>query len=130
MTPDELSKLTPEQKRIRIAEACGCVEIGDHGNGLFCKMPRPSDGKLSIFPVPDYLNDLNAMHEAEKSAGFHDAYNHAANARWHEYMGHLTTLAPYGRRALATAAQRADAFLLTLGEPVLPFTPLFAKVGA
>ena len=56
MTPDELRKLTPEQKRIKIAEACGWqVE----GLQMF-----KGDPPYRWKPLPDYLSNLNAMAEA------------------------------------------------------------------
>ena len=60
--------------------------------------------------LPDYLNDLNAMHEAERklSAAFWDRY-----AQW------LRELTSSNRRFLiahATAAQRAEAFLRAIGK--------------
>ena len=57
---------------------------------------------------PDYLNDLNAMHEAEKVL---------TNEHWETYAGHLAELhQPLAsfRFLHATAAQRAEAFLRTL----------------
>jgi len=51
--------------------------------------------------VPDYLNDLNAMHEAEKFV----------KNVWGKYV---KTLNSFTDPACATAAQRAEAFLRTL----------------
>jgi len=57
-------------------------------------------------PVPDYVNDLNAMHEAEKVLTTAQA----------------TTMSQYLHRRLgmlwgfATASQRAEAFLRTVGQ--------------
>lgn len=59
-----------ERIRVMVAELHGCVEIADHGNGLFCKRPRPSGGELSIYPVPRYTESLNAC--AEFEAGLTD----------------------------------------------------------
>ncbi|CAB4165051.1 hypothetical protein UFOVP817_29 [uncultured Caudovirales phage] len=67
---------------------------------------------VPLDPLPDYLNDLNAMHEAEKSLSDGNAY-------W-EFIRHLHEIAkrdslPFiADRANATAAQRAKAFLKTL----------------
>jgi hypothetical protein len=56
--------------------------------------------------VPNYLNDLNAMHEAEKVIrGDHDL--------WGRYLVFLSQSAPECR-VFSTAAQRAEAFLRTL----------------
>lgn len=58
--------MTDEQMRIAIAEACGWkliqrLQSGWHG--------WREQGPLQ--ELPDYLNDLNAMHEAESAKGMH-----------------------------------------------------------
>lgn len=62
---------------------------------------------------PDYLNDLNAMHEAEKRLVKEDAPEMLGN-----YHAHLIQVMDCKtcswRRIHATAAQRAEAFLRTL----------------
>ena len=53
--------MTPEAQRIAIAEACGWNGIANYHNG------GPLWGKSALGllnAIPDYLNDLNAMHEA------------------------------------------------------------------
>ena len=84
--------MNPEQQRIAIAEAVG--------------------------KDADYLNDLNAMHEAEKVL---TPYTRP------EYLCQLFDAATRGRSGLypvdenylshhATASQRAEAFLRTIGK--------------
>ena len=106
--------MNPEQQRIAIAEACGIVgpfdnrwikeyeeEGGDvHGFTGFEK------GEL-VF-IPDYLHDLNAMHEAENVLMQADLI--------FEYGMHITTDHHYEHLLRATAAQRAEAFLKTIGK--------------
>jgi hypothetical protein len=58
--------MTPEQKRIAIAEALGYTHVR-----IIKAIEGPPDIGIGHHPtkphsVPDYLNDLNAMHEAEK----------------------------------------------------------------
>jgi hypothetical protein len=58
---------------------------------------------------PNYHGDLNAMHEVEKGM---------ENQQWWKFVYHLTDICG-GGAALgisATAAQRAEAFLRTLGQ--------------
>ncbi len=62
--------------------------------------------------LPDYLNDLNAMHEAEKML---------TEAQRHTYTHHLHALAVKQCNAhmcysacVATASRRSEAFLRTL----------------
>lgn len=95
--------MSPEKQRIAIARACGWTKcriewgfpVGNRNNDVIVR------------DIPDYLNDLNAMHEAEKKLTGQkiDAY--------------VTTLClkvqPAPSLWNATAAQRAEAFLRTLG---------------
>ena len=96
--------MTPEQQRIAIAEACGwkwhsrykgSIKVWD--NGL--------DYVFWDSDLPDYLNDLNAMHEAEKVLN---------NEQWVAYGRELNRLGVFPM-VHATASQRAEAFLRTLG---------------
>lgn len=121
--------MTPEQQRIVIAEACGwkCHVVPLHdADGLITELKTmlrwvaPNE-VLKVNPYwncyacPDYLNDLNAMHEAEKLILNYDAGSHG------RYIDHLIDVC--GKRKdetwhlaifHATAAQRAEAFLRTL----------------
>ncbi len=106
-----------EQQRIKIAEACGwkipesCKKSGCLEHGL---LPEPK-GIVVTAPIPDYLNDLNAMHEAEKHLTKDQCYLY--------YRILFDSDGTYGRvlhthhwhLIRATAAQRAEAFLRTLG---------------
>ncbi len=90
--------MSPEKQRIAIAEVCG-----------WSKADAKRGYTLSQFTeqVPDYLNDLNAMHEAEDELS------------GNQYMVYATILdsvegSLFGIRA--TARQRAEAFLRTLGK--------------
>lgn len=89
--------MTDEQINAAIAEACGWK-----GNVL----DRDMEGNLWPSYPPRYCTDLNAMHEAEKT--------HRASGDWHEYIQILDTLSEVDP-IYATARQRAEAFLKTLG---------------
>ncbi len=56
--------LTQEEKRIKIAEACGWQQVDQRGGEPFA-WKNPSIGLGNGGYLPDYFNDLNAMHEAE-----------------------------------------------------------------
>lgn len=92
--------MSPEAQRIVIAESVGIyLHDGDHA---------PSD-YVFVSDLPDYLNDLNAMHEAEKILNNND---------WWEFVEHLTNICG-GGTALgisATASQRAEAYLRTISK--------------
>ena len=51
--------MTAAEKRIWIAERCGWTDIHTDMNGLIGNCP---DGGRN-FPIPDYLNSLDACHE-------------------------------------------------------------------
>ncbi len=97
-----------EQQRIKIAEACGSKYLESYG--WFDK-----DGETYYIgnedivspQIPDYLNDLNAMHEAEKVL--------TAEQR-RSYVNRIFNLpvSECESNTFATAAQRAKAFLRTL----------------
>jgi len=97
--------MKPEQQRIAIAEACGWTDINPHS-----WHPRKGElwgGQKGIRNmIPDYLNDLNAMHKAEKMLNRESGY--------HEIGGYGLYLVALEHSVSATASQRAEAFLKTL----------------
>ena len=106
--------MTPEQQRIAIAEACGWTEIEpctccDGVSRAY--EPTPGAHKKHL---PNYLNDLNAMHEAEDWIPHHLShidYWQKGYGRFQTLLAELT-ITPYS----ATASQRAEAFLRTIGK--------------
>ena len=90
-----------EKERIAIAEACGIVSKDKWGS--LYKTPR---GILR--DCPDYPTDLNAMHEAEKVLTLPERRKYRKTL-----LGHCE---PASIAIHATAAQRAEAFLRTLGK--------------
>jgi len=115
--------MKPEQQRIKIAEACGwkwhsrtkgSIKVWD--NGL--------DYVFYDSQLPDYLNDLNAMHEAEKVLTKEQRIDHM------EWLGMCSD--DYGQKVWAyvhaTAAQRADAFLRTIEKWATPTQPEQTKL--
>jgi hypothetical protein len=94
--------MKPEAQRIAIAEACGWTESKD---GWWSHPTLPCNGGADPDP-PDYLGDLNAMHEAERTIRQdHD--------KWGVYLVQLSRTAPECR-VFAAASQKAEAFLRTL----------------
>jgi hypothetical protein len=96
--------MTDKEKCNAIATECGW-ESSTEISGCW---RRKSDG-LTQACLPDYFNDLNAMHEAEKVL-WHEANNTAP--RWLEYRKHLYAISD--DVCHATAAQRVEAFGKTL----------------
>jgi hypothetical protein len=93
--------MNTEQQRIAIAEACGWLQSRTcHWEGWWYL----KKGKRTYQQrPPDYLNDLNAMHKAEKIMSYDE---------FDEYYVQLSM--KMVRPFHATAAQRAEAFLRTL----------------
>ena len=126
--------MTPEQKRIAIAEACGWRGISEQflvGYAPWRTEPYADRVNacpiadldcIPLDPLPDYFNDLNAMHEAEKVLNGYRRTEYIVALRKiivrdmdtqpHQDpdTGTLLDIYFYG----ATAAQRAEAFGLTL----------------
>ena len=87
--------MTDEQINQRIAEACGWSPDCDSG---ICWDQHGA----AIITFPNYCTDLNAMHEAEQIIVDTDLF--------FDYCLHT------GPLLRATARQRAEAFLRTLGK--------------
>lgn len=96
--------MNPEQQRIAIAEACGW-KTGYRDPEAW-------------HPLPDFLHDLNAMHDAEKVL---------TKANWGCYASELYRITDANNHgispnhhwlavAFSTASQRAEAFLRTIGK--------------
>lgn len=121
--------MKPEQQRIAIAEWCGLLERNDGAVVVFQRWDAPdaiwqrvlfNDGseRPCIVPnIPDYLNDLNAMHEAEelliRSLGADTQYVKTLTEIASKQNTHYT---PFRAAVTATAAQRAEALLRTIGK--------------
>jgi hypothetical protein len=116
-------KMTPDKQRTAIAEACGWRECWINQNGE----PWGFLGALHYSQsLPDYLNDLNAMREAEEVLAESQQSEFADRLNTSHKVADLTYPEPNTRgfrKALfseafhlihATAAQRAEAFLKTL----------------
>lgn len=104
--------MTPESQRIAIAEACGWIDCAwtTHLQRPLLMGTPAQDAHPYPRQLPDYLNDLNAMHEAEKVL---------TNANWFTYLALLhdnVVLFPMRIAVHATASQRAEAFLKTIGK--------------
>jgi hypothetical protein len=99
-----------QEQRITIAKVCGWTDIKPHAHiieGWPDILAGMHSGHKCERAIPDFLCDLNAMHEAEKVlGGIHDY-------RWCGYIAELETLTVGSSRISATATQRAEAFLRT-----------------
>jgi len=107
--------MTPESQRVAIAQACGHKNVR---KAHFCNDHGAGDDYLSDhsdeWPIPDYLNDLNAMHEAEKVLIGEQRTHYALLLHDQTEPARLTYLMRDFMVLHATARQRAEAFLFTL----------------
>jgi len=102
-----------EQINIAIAEVCGWIIIKACDGSLIGK-PKNEQGPMD--EIPDYCNDLNAMHEAEKvltdvqSTFYWKTLSELVNNTvGHDFDNQFECIH-------ATAAQRARAFLKTINK--------------
>ena len=108
--------MTDEQINATIAEACGWTDIVHHPD--FGLMGRdPSTHGLRTY-IPYYASDRNAMHEAEQEQW---KKNYSSRYDFIYELGKIL-MPTIGYRAEAvdlldaTARQRAEAFLKTIGK--------------
>lgn len=101
--------MSPEAQRIAIAEACGFINVRMWSESCIASMGINAKGEYwSSLGVPDYLNDLNAMNEAEGTLNRGSGY--------HETGGYGLYLVALDHDVSATASQRCEAFLRTIGK--------------
>lgn len=107
--------MSPEAQRIKIAKACGWKFIADYCHGEDQPPDYTTvtpDGRHLCGHYPDYLNDLNACREFE---GAIIALGPPALDTYEDFLLAICTRA--GNRIFrATAAQRCEAFLKTIGK--------------
>jgi len=109
--------MTPEKQRIAIAEACGWTRVWDPAfrqwtqrspNKAWVTCDPDPNADWEIHNLPDFINDLNAMHDAEKVL---------SDDQRNRYIITLCLeVQPEPMLYHATAAQRAEAFLRTIGK--------------
>ena len=116
--------MSPEKQRVAIAQACGWKDCDINWLRkpalLLGSKPTFSDGKIISYlvdqTIPDYLNDLNACHQMEKTLTQEQMIDYS------RHVGKAVTIhLPASRAAWmdfklinATAAQKSKAFLRTL----------------
>jgi hypothetical protein len=123
-----LLNMTPQEQRIAIAEARGWkitrtrtegaerinIESPDREERFATRFHQPGTTELweCLSELPDYIEDLNAMHEAEWAISSGEMY-----AEYFEMLGVVCAASIHANDPIiATAAQRAEAFLRTIGK--------------
>lgn len=103
--------MKPEQQRIKIAEACGWKQVSSNApllrEGVLYGVRECNVERQKWERIPDYLNDLDAMHKAELSLGLN----------YHQWTRELNQVCDRECKCMesAPATLRAEAFLKTLG---------------
>jgi len=111
------TKKSPEEQRIQIARLCGWYNIWQGTKALYGRLHHSKEDGY----VPDYFNDLNAMHKAIMWA-----FDTCLSFNPTMYVANLDKVIIGSKEynngevadrfdfANATAAQRAEAFVLTM----------------
>ena len=110
--------MTPEQMRIKIAEACGWTDCKIIGNTRQFGIPPCNVNAGDNYRLlPDYLNDLNACHEMEKMLNEDQREIYAqilTGMSLCDRDGRMDWGGVFDEVAHVTATQRCEAFLTTL----------------
>jgi len=117
MTRKEWAKLTANEKRLNVALCVGRERLGEWQWEILTDCLNGNLTRLDY--IPDYLNDLNTMHKAEKQLlGPDGTYVEHASRRAAKYTKWLGKIIGWGIEHAwdATAAQRAEALVLTRGR--------------
>lgn len=104
----------PKEQQIAIASACGWHDIKIIGN-LLCGIPKGEINKGDNYKIiPKYLDDLDAMHEAEKTLSSYSQVDYVLHLRLiAERNDDLKTVHWFHVISLE-AKYRAEAFLKAL----------------
>jgi hypothetical protein len=118
--------MKPEKQRIAIAEYCGWKNCRTESlagkNQMLGKCPFDFTDNVGFAVPPDYLNSLDAMHEAEKLLFGPTIQHEVSQSIYCEKLfamivrdtenGYVSEF----NKVHATAPQRAEAFLRTVGR--------------
>ena len=106
--------MSPEEQQIAIAEALGYTQEEPWLDGRDCWSHKDHPPHVGFDVIPDYLHDLNAIHEAVKTIPQNLMFRYFA-CLCNVVSGSIS-LYGYSKATEATAAQRCEAFLKTLDK--------------
>jgi len=106
MTPDEINK--------RIALFCKWKQLSSYFGGVEGLWEDPNGKQQST--IPNYYGDLNTMHDAEKTLDEKQERDFVFRLLIKLVDGSTITLGEHFTMVHATAPQRAEAFLRTIGQ--------------
>jgi hypothetical protein len=110
MTNEQINIAIAEHRGWRIAERVS-PEVKESATACWI---RPNGNEWQEENLPDYCSDLNAMHEAVKT--LQQNLKHRYFACLCTVVSGAISLNGYSAATEATARQRAEAFLRTLGK--------------
>ncbi len=99
--------MTNEQINIAIAEACGWKQV----EGEECFFDNGTE-QVYIENIPEYFNDLNSMHEAEKTLTKEQVRVYSDFLAYSPHESCWASCTIWHQ----TSHQRAEAFLKTIGK--------------
>lgn len=106
MNSEQWQKIDNQEKNIKVALLCGWTEIKEHDGPTGYMSGKNEEGIWML--LPDYLHDLNAMHEAEENA-ITDPF---VRRKYYQTLDKIT--GDQWNTIVATAEQRAEAFVITM----------------
>jgi len=123
MNIEDIKKLDNGELTIKVAECCGWKFFKVSNEFKYTSI-SPTGKEYyfdfgEIYHLPDYCNDLNAMHEAEKLIPMEKQREYAfiVAGMWDELWSDSTDTDKangYWDATYTTARQRAEAFVLTM----------------
>lgn len=123
MTLSAVQSLSPEERRVKVAELCGYRRVewtqGQHRYSMWAEPGKTTDhedpGFHGTYELPDYLHDLNACAQMEKVMNDTQKLSYCI-AIWEgqPLPGHIFRDSP--KFLCSTAEQRVNAFLVTMPE--------------
>ena len=104
--------MNKEKQRVAIAEICDRIYSYYHTDKGF--LYGSNEGQVGRFKIPDYLNDLNSMHEAVMSLSICKRSDFCVMLN--KVMDQERNSVGWQNLIHATAEQRAEALLKTIGR--------------
>ena len=108
MSREEWTELDNEAKQIKVATFCGWRRRYVNGKERWINIH--DDRLIYHHYLPDYLGDLNAMHEAEHHMNSDQA------ERYEQLLAEIDVVDHCGHLWHARAEARAEAFVLTMED--------------
>lgn len=106
--------MTKERIRIVMAEACGFVCVNPLHQNISQLSFFNGETECGFETLPNYPDDLNAVHEAEKTLDINSLSRYADELEKVCVPVHICPLTHWQSVVMATALQRCEAFIRTV----------------